>query len=140
MHGADSHISVHDLEKSSAYRSTMAEVIAQQIMTCPIDAETVAALARFRGEGIPDQSNVSAQVAPINPASDWLAMLGDTEASDYCALNTDLFLDLFGHLKSLPPSTVDNNRLNCPKAVHRAYAKRALMKIPSLEDYEKRPA
>jgi hypothetical protein len=24
------------------------------------------------------------------------------------------------------------------KAVHRAYAKRALMKIPSLEDYEKR--
>jgi hypothetical protein len=26
------------------------------------------------------------------------------------------------------------------KAVHRAYAKRALMKIPSLEDYEKRAA
>jgi integrase len=26
------------------------------------------------------------------------------------------------------------------KAVHRAYAKRALMKIPSLEDYEKKPA
>src|SRR5208283_1810761 len=26
------------------------------------------------------------------------------------------------------------------KAVHRAYAKRALMKIPSLEDYEQRPA
>jgi integrase len=26
------------------------------------------------------------------------------------------------------------------KAVHRAYAKRALMKIPSLEDYEHRPA
>jgi len=25
------------------------------------------------------------------------------------------------------------------KAVHRAYAKRALMKIPSLEDYEKKP-
>ncbi|MGH7980689.1 MAG: hypothetical protein ACREE6_15030, partial [Limisphaerales bacterium] len=26
------------------------------------------------------------------------------------------------------------------KAVHRAYAKRALMKIPSLEDYEQRAA
>jgi len=26
------------------------------------------------------------------------------------------------------------------KAVHRAYAKRALMKIPSLDDYEQRPA
>jgi hypothetical protein len=26
------------------------------------------------------------------------------------------------------------------KAVHRAYAKRALMKIPSLEDYEERAA
>jgi hypothetical protein len=26
------------------------------------------------------------------------------------------------------------------KAVHRAYAKRALMKIPSLEDYEQRSA
>jgi hypothetical protein len=26
------------------------------------------------------------------------------------------------------------------KAVHRAYAKRALMKIPSLEDYEQRTA
>jgi hypothetical protein len=26
------------------------------------------------------------------------------------------------------------------KAVHRAYAKRALMKIPSLEDYERRAA
>jgi hypothetical protein len=26
------------------------------------------------------------------------------------------------------------------KAVHRAYAKRALMKIPSLEDYEHRAA
>jgi hypothetical protein len=26
------------------------------------------------------------------------------------------------------------------KAVHRAYAKRALMKIPSLEDYEKQAA
>jgi hypothetical protein len=26
------------------------------------------------------------------------------------------------------------------KAVHRAYAKRALMKIPSLEDYEQRVA
>ena len=25
-----------------------------------------------------------------------------------------------------------------PKAVHRAYAKRALVKIPSLEDYEKK--
>ena len=25
------------------------------------------------------------------------------------------------------------------KAVHRAYAKRALMKIPSLEDYEQKP-
>jgi hypothetical protein len=25
------------------------------------------------------------------------------------------------------------------KGVHRAYAKRALMKIPSLEDYEQRP-
>jgi len=25
------------------------------------------------------------------------------------------------------------------KAVHRAYAKRAQMKIPSLEDYEKKP-
>jgi hypothetical protein len=29
---------------------------------------------------------------------------------------------------------VDNS-----KAVHRAYAKRALMKIPSLEDYERKP-
>jgi hypothetical protein len=26
------------------------------------------------------------------------------------------------------------------KAVHRAYAKRALMKIPSLEDYERVPS
>jgi len=26
------------------------------------------------------------------------------------------------------------------KAVHRAYAKRALMKLPSLEDYEQRAA
>jgi hypothetical protein len=27
-----------------------------------------------------------------------------------------------------------------PKAVHRAYAKRALMKIPSLEEYEQQAA
>jgi hypothetical protein len=27
-----------------------------------------------------------------------------------------------------------------PKAVHRAYAKRALMNIPSLEDYERKAA
>jgi len=31
-------------------------------------------------------------------------------------------------------------RVDNSKAVHRAYAKRALMKIPSLEDYEQRAA
>jgi hypothetical protein len=41
-----------------------------------------------------------------------------------------------GYPERFAQEALGNNR----KAVHRAYAKRALMKIPSLEDYEKRPA
>jgi hypothetical protein len=39
-----------------------------------------------------------------------------------------------------PNKAVCGRRNFVAKAVHRAYAKRALMKIPSLEDYEQRAA
>jgi tetratricopeptide (TPR) repeat protein len=46
----DAGIAVADLEKSSAYRETIAEAIAQNIMTSPLDAKVMAALAAFRNE------------------------------------------------------------------------------------------
>lgn len=44
----DSGIAVHDLERSKAYRSTIAEAIAQNIVTTPPDAKVQSALDRFR--------------------------------------------------------------------------------------------
>jgi hypothetical protein len=44
----DTGISPHDLEQSKAYRSTIAEAIAQNIATNPPDAKVQAALDRFR--------------------------------------------------------------------------------------------
>jgi hypothetical protein len=41
---------------------------------------------------------------PSITASDWLGKLDDASETSDCALNTAPFLDLAGHLKSLPPS------------------------------------
>jgi hypothetical protein len=40
----------------------------------------------------------------------------------------------------IPGLTLSRRLWHNSKAVHRAYAKRALMKIPSLEDYEQQAA
>ncbi len=48
-------------------------------------------------------SNAQTQTLPA-PAPDWLYMLDNSNKDSFCPLNTDLFLDLAGYLKSLPPS------------------------------------
>ena len=53
-----------------------------------------------------------------------------------------------GDRTSAPPQTLSRKALSAPrqalghntKAMHRAYAKRALMNIPSMEDYERKAA
>jgi tetratricopeptide (TPR) repeat protein len=46
----------------------------------------------------------------VSAVSDWLKKLDDDNKNDDCALNTELFLDLPGYLKSLPPSD-DSNKI-----------------------------
>jgi hypothetical protein len=53
--------------------------------------------------------------------------------SDLCKTPETLFMN---HPERFAQEALGHNS----KAVHRAYAKRALMKIPSLEDYEQRAA
>lgn len=47
---------------------------------------------------------------------------------------------LEGHVKSYPERFAQEALGHNSKAVHRAYAKRALMKLPSLQEYEERAA
>ena len=54
----DPGIAAADLEKSPAYRRTIAEAIAQNIMTSPLDPKVRAALATFRNE--PEASSAAA--------------------------------------------------------------------------------
>jgi hypothetical protein len=48
--------------------------------------------------------NTSPPIQPIIAVSDWLKKLDDDNKDNDCPLNTRLFLDLPGYLKSLPPS------------------------------------
>ncbi len=57
----DSGVAAADLEKSPAYRRTIAEAIAQNIMTSPLDPKVQAALAAFRNE--PGASSAAASAA-----------------------------------------------------------------------------
>jgi hypothetical protein len=57
----DSGVAAADLEKSPAYRRTIAEAIAQNIMTSPLDPKVRAALAAFRSE--PGASSAAAPAA-----------------------------------------------------------------------------
>lgn len=59
----DAGIAVADLDKSEAYRETIAEAIAQNIGTAPFSAKAAAVLAALRGQGAPG----SAVVPPLTP-------------------------------------------------------------------------
>jgi tetratricopeptide (TPR) repeat protein len=48
--------------------------------------------------------NTSPPIQPVIAVSDWLKKLDDDNKDNDCPLNTRLFLDLPGYLKSLPPS------------------------------------
>ena len=61
---------------------------------------SVAAAAPATSPPAPDASRPDQAIA----ASDWLKRLDDDNKDDDCPLNTRLFLDLPGHLKSLPHS------------------------------------
>lgn len=54
-------------------------------------------------------SDTQPSIQPVVTVSDWLKKLDDDNKSNDCPLNTGPFLDLPGHLKSLPPS--DNPRI-----------------------------
>jgi hypothetical protein len=100
----DPGISVADLEKSRPYRSTIAEAIAQNIITAPLDAKTEVALDRFRvlGHSI---NNAALPASRRLSLSDWLDRFDDGDSTHRCALNTPPFLDLAACLKSLPQPT-----------------------------------
>ena len=49
-------------------------------------------------------SNIKSPIRPVITVSDWLKKLDDGDRAGDCPLNTSPFLDLAGHLKSMPPS------------------------------------
>ena len=105
---------IKDPQLKSSYQSQIAR--ARKWIEDAQPKAGVAAAAPANPPPAPDVSRPGQKIA----VSDWLKRLDDENKDDDCPLNTRLFLDLPGHLKSLPRSDDPNAIFSGLNAVAKA--------------------